>query len=70
MPKEPTKPPEAGHKHIFDKMVEKKVLLHNEENLLHGDDIAGGPTTGFDILKQRVCKCGAVETYDMERTKI
>lgn len=23
--------------------------------------------TGKDVLKQRKCKCGAVETYDLER---
>lgn len=26
-------------------------------------------TTGADILKQRVCKCGKVETFDLKRQK-
>ena len=46
------------HKHDF-KLTEKKILLRD----------GGGVITAKHILKQRKCKCGKVETYDLERVK-
>jgi len=48
------------HKHKFAAPKQAKVLLHDPD----------GGTTGYDMLKQRVCACGAVETYDLERTVV
>lgn len=62
--------PEPGHIHKFDKPKETKVLLHDEKEKANNGDSVGGPTVGYDILKQRVCKCGSIDTYDFERTKV
>lgn len=54
------------HVHKFDNPQTKKVPLHNyvfEEGKTIKDLI-----TGVDNLKQRICKCGAAETYSLERT--
>ena len=50
--------PDRNHVHKFDQKITKKVLL------------SAGTKSGFDLLKQRKCKCGAVQTYDLERTKL
>jgi hypothetical protein len=61
------------HTHKFDKPIKKKVLLHDERELANGQNQTGGLTVGYDILKQWQCsvnECQAVETYDLERTKV
>lgn len=58
---------DSNHKHKFDKLKTRKVLLHNESEKLMDHAATGGLTTAVDTLKQRVCICGKSETYDMER---
>lgn len=58
-----TEQKDVEHVHTF-KLQEKKVLLSkysSRRKYLH--------TSGYDIIKQRVCECGLVEAYDLERTK-
>lgn len=43
------------HVHKFDKLVEQTIL------------VSSGLKTAKDKLKQRKCKCGKLQTYDMER---
>lgn len=57
------------HQHVFESK-EQKVLLHDEEEKAINADNIDGPTVGYDILKQRKCKCGAIETYDLQRTLV
>lgn len=56
------------HEHAFTEPTTKKVLLHRYES----EDGQAKPvdTTGYDILRQLKCVCGAVETLDLERTKV
>ncbi len=49
------KPKTEPHIHKYEELVEQKVLL------------SAGSKTAQDTLKQRKCKCGKVETYDLER---
>lgn len=44
------------HEHKFETPATQKVLL------------TSGRRMAVDILKQRKCACGAVETYDLERS--
>lgn len=48
--------PDKVHKHKYKPTSDKKVLL------------SSGNKTAVDMLKQRKCECGKVETYDLERT--
>lgn len=57
------------HIHVFVEQ-DRKVLLHDEQEKANNGDSVGGPTVGYDILKQRICDCGAKETYDLQRTLI
>lgn len=57
---------DSPHQHKFDKVFEQPTLVakyRQEEG-----EIKYIATTGKDILKMRKCKCGATETYDLERT--
>lgn len=53
------------HVHKFESEQSIKVMLHKYRNESgKPEDIA---LTGYDILKQRKCACGKVETYDLVR---
>lgn len=56
------------HKHLFDTLVTTVVPVR-------GVTIEKGKTirdtmTARDTLKQRKCKCGKIETYDLERKRV
>lgn len=53
------------HVHKFDIPQTKKVPLHNY--VTERGKIVKDLITGADILKQRACICGAVETYSLKR---
>lgn len=57
------------HRHVFDIPTEKHVLLHDESDRLQSEKASAGPTSGKDILRQRACKCGATQTFDLIRKK-
>lgn len=48
------------HIHRFNKPKTKKVLVRKGNK----------HTSAYDILKQRQCACGKVETYDLERVTV
>lgn len=54
------------HKHKFEK-VETVVALRQYEKTAKG--LKPGLISARDVLKQRKCECGVIETYDLERHK-
>jgi hypothetical protein len=55
-----------SHEHVFE-LTTQDVLLASykpEEGKMKYQT-----TTGKDTLKQRVCECGLIETYDLERMR-
>lgn len=60
---------DPNHVHKF-KNVETESPLNDEAWQL-GENFPSQPVTAsVDILKQRVCKCGKTETYDLERRAV
>lgn len=55
------------HKHEYT-IRTKKVLLARYR--VEDGSMKYFGTTGSDILKQHICKCGKKITYDLERKKI
>lgn len=55
------------HECKFDELAEVHVPIRRYVKE-HGKMIAD-TMTGKDVLKQRKCKCGKTETYDLERTR-
>lgn len=45
------------HVHKFEETTEKVMLRKDGKRI-----------SGYDILQQRKCVCGKLETYDLERT--
>lgn len=56
------------HRHKYVALQPKKVLLYKSRN--EEGKARNVALMGYDLLKQRKCACGKVETYDLERVRV